>query len=85
MIDWLVDDVGIAIHLILHRRAYIGWIVILGVCLLDLVSGARPQTQMEQIAKNVASVLIVFQSLVNIFTRYGKKQKKPGPPLEYGQ
>ena len=55
------------------RLAYIGWIVILGVCLFDLVSGARPQTQMEQIAKNVASVLIVFQSLVNIFTRYGKK------------
>ena len=55
------------------RLAYIGWIVILGFCLFDLVSGARPQTQMEQIAKNVASVLIVFQSLVNIFTRYGKK------------
>ena len=55
------------------RLAYIGWIVILGFCLFDLVSGARPQTQMEQIAKNVASVLIVFQSLVSIFTRYGKK------------
>ena len=59
------------------RLAYIGWIVILGFCLFDLVSGARPQTQMEQIAKNAASVLIVFQSLVNIFTRCGNycKQK----------
>ena len=59
------------------RLAYIGWIVILGFCLFDLVSGAKPQTQMEQIAKNAASVLIVFQPLVNIFTRCGNycKQK----------
>lgn len=59
------------------RIAYIGWIVILGLYLFDLVSGARPQTQLEQIAENAASVLIVFQPLFNILTRCGNycKQK----------
>ena len=59
------------------RLAYIGWIVILGFCLFDLVSGARPQTQLEQIAENVASALIVFQPLVNILTKIAAR--KPAP------
>ena len=42
------------------RLAYIGWIVILGFCLFDLVSGAKPQTQMEQIAKNAIGWIVIL-------------------------
>ena len=45
------------------RLAYIGWIVILGFCLFDLVSGAKPQTQMEQIAKMRLLFLSFFNRL----------------------